>query len=105
MSDTLTGLVIAAASVVSLICFIVVIVQMFQHGATGLGIACIVLILCCGLGPLIAFIFGWIKAREWNMMNLMIVWTIAIGINAAAGALNPAPYRQVQQIFVVQPKP
>jgi hypothetical protein len=25
---------------------------MFQHGATGIGIACIVLSLCCGLGGL-----------------------------------------------------
>jgi hypothetical protein len=105
MTDTLTGLMIAAASVVSIICFIVVIVQMFQHGATTMGIVCIVLTLCCGLGALIAFIYGWVKAREWNMMNLMIVWSVAVAINAAAGAINPAPYRQVQQIFVVQPKP
>jgi hypothetical protein len=101
MNDTLAGLIVGAASLVSIICFIVVLIQMFQRGATTMGIVCIVLTLCCGLGPLIAFVYGWIKAREWNLMNLMIVWTVAWAIGAVAGAVNPAPFQQMQQIFVI----
>ena len=40
--------------IVSLVCYILVIVKMFQHGQTVLGIVCLVLLLCCGLGGLIA---------------------------------------------------
>jgi hypothetical protein len=50
-----------------LICFILVLVQMFQRGSSVLAIACLVLTLCCGLGALIAFIYGWIKNSEWGI--------------------------------------
>jgi hypothetical protein len=97
MSDTLAGLAIGLASLVSLICFILVLIQMFQRGATGLGIACIVLSLCCGLGGLITFIYGWAKARDWNMVNLMTIWTVAFVIDVLAGIVNPAPFRFVRE--------
>src|SRR5262245_35504128 len=99
MNDTLAGLVVGLASLVSFICFIVVLIQMFQHGATGMGIACIALTLCCGLGGLITFVYGWVKARDWNMVNLMTVWTVAFAINVVAGIVNPAPLRFVRQQF------
>src|SRR5207245_758609 len=57
----------------SLVCFILVLIQMFQRGQTGLGIACIVLI-CCGIGGLVAFIYGWMKSNEWGIKNLMLAW-------------------------------
>jgi len=91
MNDTLANLVVGLASLVSLICFILVLIQMFQRGATGMGIACIVLGFCCGLGGLIAFVYGWTKARPWNMNNLMTVWTVAAVIDVVAGIMNPAP--------------
>jgi hypothetical protein len=97
MNDTLAGLVAGLASLVSLICFIVVLIQMFQHGATGVGITCIALTLCCGLGGLITFIYGWTKARDWKMVNLMTVWTVAFAINVVAGIVNPAPLRLVRE--------
>jgi hypothetical protein len=50
----------------SLVCFILVLVQMFQRGQTTLGIVCIVLVFC-GIGGLIAFIYGWMKHREWGI--------------------------------------
>jgi hypothetical protein len=40
--------------ITSLVCFVMVLVKMFQNGKTGLGIACIVLVFCCGIGGLIA---------------------------------------------------
>jgi hypothetical protein len=80
------------AGVASLVCFIMVIMAMFQHNQTGLGVACIVLIFC-GVGGLVAFVYGWVKAKEWNLMNIMLVWTgaFAIGIIGAILQLAAGP--------------
>jgi predicted permease len=59
----------------SLVCFILVLVQMFQRGQSTLGIVCIVLIFCFGIGGLIAFVYGWMKHREWGITNIMYAWT------------------------------
>jgi hypothetical protein len=99
MNDSMAYLVVGIASLVSFICFIVLIIQMFQRGASGMGILCLALSLCCGLGGLIAFIYGWMKASQWNIVNLMTVWTVAFAIDVVAGTVNPAPYRQVQQML------
>jgi hypothetical protein len=40
-----------------------VLIQMFQHGQTGLGIACAVTALC-GIGILFAFVKGWMKSKD-----------------------------------------
>jgi hypothetical protein len=102
MNDNLTALVIGAAGVVNIICFVIVLIQMFQRGATGLGITCIVLALCCGMGVLVAFVYGWMRARDWNITNLMTVWTIAVAIDIAAGAANPAPLRPLRDTLRVE---
>jgi hypothetical protein len=45
-----------------------------------------------------------LKARQWNISNLMTVWTVAVAIQVWAGSINPASYRIVQErIYVVQP--
>lgn len=62
----------------SLICFILVLIQMFQRGQTGLAIASIVLAFCCGIGELIAFVYGWMNAQAWNIQNIMMAWTACI---------------------------
>jgi hypothetical protein len=69
---------------------------MFQHGQTGLGIACIVLLFCCGIGGLVAFIYGWVRAREWGITNLMTIWTVFFALNVVSGILNPAPFEQLR---------
>ncbi|HJN10601.1 MAG TPA: hypothetical protein QF564_18080 [Pirellulaceae bacterium] len=61
---------------VSLVCFIMVIVQMFKREESTMGIVCIVTIFCC-IGVLIAFVYGWTKAAAWDIKNIMIAWTIA----------------------------
>jgi hypothetical protein len=99
MNDGMAYLVVGAASLVSFICYIVVLIQMFQRGATAMAITCLVLTLCCGLGGLITFVCGWVKAAEWKIVNLMTVWTVAFAITVVAGTVNPAPYRQVQQML------
>ena len=77
--------------VVSLVCFVMVLIQMFQHGKTGIGIASIVLAFCAGLGMLLAFIYGWMKATEWNIKNVMLAWTACIVIGIVLGFVFGPP--------------
>ncbi len=75
----MTGLVIiytlqTLLGIGSLVCFILVLVKMFQDNQTALAIVCIVL-TCCGIGPLVALVFGWINADKWNIKNIMMIWT------------------------------
>jgi len=67
----------------SLVCLIIIIKNMFDNGSSGLGIATIILTLVCGIGSLIAFVWGWMNVGG----KVMIVWTIltVVGIIAAAG--------------------
>jgi hypothetical protein len=90
----------AIAGLVSLVCFILVLVKMFQSGQTGLGIACIVLTFCCGIGPLIAFIFGWMRSADWNIRNIMVIWTVCWIIGIIGAIMNPAQFQQLQQFRV-----
>ena len=60
---------------VSLVCFIMVLVQMFKRGETTMGIVCIVTLFCCGIGGLITFVYGWTKAAAWDITKIMIVWS------------------------------
>lgn len=55
----------------SLVCLVLVIKDMFAEGKTGLGIACIVLTFVCGIGSLIAFVWGWMNTGG----KVMIAWT------------------------------
>lgn len=89
-----------------LVCLVLVIVEMFKRGETTIGIVCVVLSLCTGIGALIAFVYGWIKSSEWGLRNVMFAWTICLVLNlvlafaAAIGAavLVPADQRQFQQV-------
>ncbi len=59
------------AAIVSLICWIMVLIKMFPAEGTLKGILAII----CGL---YAFIWGWMNAAKFNLRNIMIAWTIAI---------------------------
>jgi hypothetical protein len=72
--------------IVSLVCFVLVLVEMFRREQTGLAIACIVLALCSGIGVLIAFVYGWIKAGEWNLKKVMTGWTVCCLVQLVIGA-------------------
>ncbi|WDI40678.1 hypothetical protein [Bremerella sp. P1] len=87
----------AILGIVSLVCFILIIVKMFQNDDSTLGIICIVTIFC-GIGGLIAFVMGWINAGKYNASQLMLIWTGAIVgsvilniIGSALGAGDLAP--------------
>ena len=65
----------------SLACFVFVIVKMFQNNETTMAIVCLVLIIC-GIGPLIALVYGWINSGKWGIQTVMMAWTalIVVGI-------------------------
>lgn len=78
--------------IASLVCFVMVVIQMFQNGRQTLGIVTIVLAFCCGIGGLIALIVGWINANTWNIRNLMLIWTVLIVIGIVLNIITPNPY-------------
>jgi hypothetical protein len=73
---------------VGLICFILVVVKMFQNGQTGLGITCI-LTFCICIGYLIAFVVGWINSGKWNIKLVMIIWTLCFIVSIILSAISP----------------
>jgi hypothetical protein len=54
----------------SLVCWIIVLVKIFQSGNILMGIL--------GICPLVAFIYGWVKNEELGIRQIMTVWTILI---------------------------
>ncbi len=77
------------ASLGWIVCFILIVIKMFQKGQTVLGIVCI---LCCGIGGIIAFVYGWMKSGEWDIRNIMIVWTVCWVLLIIGGAMNPSNF-------------
>jgi hypothetical protein len=66
---------------VSLCCYFYVIYQMFENAETVIGIVCLVGICVLGLGGIVAFVYGWIKARDWEIVPVMAVWSGCIVLN------------------------
>jgi hypothetical protein len=95
--DMIGSILIGVGSLIHLVCFIIVLVRMFQHGNTVLAILCIVLTCCGGVGIIIAFIYGWFKNAEWNMRNIMLVWTLGWVMMIAGGVMNPGQITAIQQ--------
>ncbi|HVC94205.1 MAG TPA: hypothetical protein VND64_10970 [Pirellulales bacterium] len=73
-------------SLVVLVCFIMVVVKMFQNGQTGLGVVTIVC-LCCGIGTIIALFVGWQNADKWGMRNVMLIFSISFAAAIVCHAL------------------
>jgi hypothetical protein len=94
--ETLGQILEGVGSLGSLICLIIIWVKMFQNGNTGLGIACILLTCLC-VGPLITYIFGWIKAGEWNSRQIMLIWTVCIILSIVGSLMAPVDVNQFQQ--------
>lgn len=83
----------AAIVITQLVCYVMVVVEMFRRGDQTMGIICAVGFFVCGIGLLVAFVYGWMKSQEWGLKNVMLVWTGCIianfvlqGIGAAVGA-------------------
>ncbi|MDA7979774.1 MAG: hypothetical protein MPJ50_13485 [Pirellulales bacterium] len=83
----LLGALSGLLGIAVLVFTIILIVKMFQHGQTGLGVVTIVLTLCTGIGPIIALVVGWQNAASWKIKNLMMPFTLCFaGWVVATGA-------------------
>lgn len=61
-------ILLSIGSILSLVCAIMVLIQLFKKEGVGLGI----LGIFCGI---YAYIWGWIKSKELNLKNVMLGWT------------------------------
>lgn len=59
-------------SLVSLICFIIVLIKQFQNAGVLHGI---IGIITCGIWTLI---WGWMNASKLNIKNIMMIWTLVL---------------------------
>jgi hypothetical protein len=59
------------AALGSLICFIIVLVKMFQNAGVLQGILGLICSIWC-------FIWGWMNAGKLGIKNIMMIWTILI---------------------------
>jgi hypothetical protein len=66
-----------AASIVSLVCWIMVLIKMFPAEGALKGVLAII----CGL---YAFVWGWMNATRFNLKTIMLIWTVAILISVIA---------------------
>ncbi|HSK76438.1 MAG TPA: hypothetical protein VLQ45_08255 [Thermoanaerobaculia bacterium] len=66
-----------AAGLVSLVCWIMVLIKMFPAEGALKGVLAII----CGL---YAFVWGWMNATRFNLKTIMLIWTVAILISVIA---------------------
>jgi len=74
----LVTILYVAIPLVMLLSFVLVVVKMFQHDKALWGIASLLGVIFLGVGPLIAFVMGWVKSSAWEIRGLMLIWTVAI---------------------------
>jgi hypothetical protein len=64
-----------------LVCFIIVLIKLFQNEGALKGI----LGLICGL---YTFIWGWMNASKLNIKNIMLIWTVLLILAAVINGLS-----------------
>lgn len=84
---TLVQLLASACWLGGVVCFILLLVEMFRRGQVGLA-AVFILLTCCGVGVFVAFIYGWLRVREWSLQNLMTWWTTFFVVGLLGSALG-----------------
>lgn len=80
--ELVLGILNGAASLVLLVCFIVVVVKMFQNKQTGLGIASIIGLFCL-IGYVITLVVGWKNRTAWRLEKIMPIFSIAFAVTVA----------------------
>lgn len=79
------GLLAALLGLGCLVCFIMVLIKLFQNEGALKG----VLGLICGL---YTFIWGWINATKLGIKNIMLIWTVllilSLVFNIASGGFS-----------------
>ena len=88
------GIVALLVGLGCLICYIVVLIKLFQNEGLVKGIFGII----CGL---FTFIWGWMNANRYGIKNVMMIWTLlliiaiilnfALGVSMVPGYPTPAP--------------
>jgi hypothetical protein len=101
--QTLGQILAGVGGLIAFICHIIVIVKMFQNGQTGLGILAIVLTCCFGVGILFTLIYGWIKSTEWNIKNIMLIYTVGVVLDLAGTAMAPPDIDAIRRQMGQQP--
>ena len=61
--------------IVVLVCFILLMMELYSRKQTTLMIVCIVLLFVFGVGMIVAFVYGWMQAARWRIQNIMYVWS------------------------------
>ena len=65
------GILLALVGIGCLVCFVIVLIKLFQNEGALKGI----LGLICSL---YTFIWGWINADKYGIKNIMLIWTLLI---------------------------
>lgn len=60
------------------LCFVIVVVKMFQKNEPAIGVVSIVSMCIAFIGFMVTLIYGWMRAREWNIKGLMTIYTICL---------------------------
>ncbi len=68
----LLGIIALLLCLVSLICWIIVLIKQFQDAGVVHGI---IGIITCGIWT---FIWGWMNATRLNIRNIMLIWTLVL---------------------------
>jgi hypothetical protein len=76
--DTLVYLFSAVAWLASMVCFILIVIRMFQEGSLVVALLTIALAFCFGIGWIVALIWGWQRADTPGFRNLMTLYTVLI---------------------------
>lgn len=77
---SLVGVIAIVAAITSLVCLVLVLIKLFPNKGVGWGIFGIF----CGI---YTFIWGWQNAEEYNLKNVMIIWTGAFIANVVVRLL------------------
>ncbi len=70
-----------AIGCVGLYCFIRVFLAMRENGERPLATLCLVTLLLMGVGGAVAFVYGIIKAQEWEITPTMMLWGACTAAN------------------------
>lgn len=77
--ETLLSLLSSIIYIVSLACYIMVLIKLFDNKGVGWGIFGIL----CGM---YVFIWGWLNATRLGMQKLMLIWSISLVISILLSA-------------------
>jgi hypothetical protein len=88
--------------IAAFVCFVLIVIKMFQNNQTGLGIGSIIGVFICGIGYLLALIFGWKNKNAWGLQTVMPIYTVCFILSMVLGGAGyaiilPKLATQIQQ--------